>query len=453
MDGALAGRDRAFLGAMREMQVVRDFVGSPENILGRADTKHGEIAEQVHVGVRRAWAALEGRAPAASFEGVGRLAPEDYIDGVPVQSKYINGLRNTLDHVQAHAEKYLDFSEGDTRYHIPFDQQAQLAELRATGTIEGLSPRRVETIRRKLAAFEELTGRDPATAIEGGEASYAEVQRGRVHKTIEDREGKLDRRSEEMKEQVRSDHAPSLSGLAQAAALGGVAGGGVRIGQALFVKYREGKNPFKGEFTSADWSDVGVAGGKGAGAGAAAGGALYLLTNSTDLAAPFAGSLVSALMGVGDLLTSYHSGEIDGDQFVELSHLVASDAAIVGLAAAAGQAMIPIPMLGAFVGSLAGKIVASALKDGLGKSEAELTERLAAYEREALRRLDADCRRWMERLDLHFARLDRLATLAFDPNTNTELRLRTSVEFAQTLGVREDLILHSTRDVDAFMTE
>ena len=41
--GALQEQDRVFLGAMRELQAVRDFVGSPENILGRAATKHGEI--------------------------------------------------------------------------------------------------------------------------------------------------------------------------------------------------------------------------------------------------------------------------------------------------------------------------------------------------------------------------------------------------------------------------
>ena len=33
---ALSSQDRALLAAMREMQVVRDFVGTPKNILGSA---------------------------------------------------------------------------------------------------------------------------------------------------------------------------------------------------------------------------------------------------------------------------------------------------------------------------------------------------------------------------------------------------------------------------------
>ena len=88
--GALQEQDRVFLGAMREMQAVRDFVGSPENILGRAATKHGEIAERVHVGVSRAWDVLHRRAPIATTDGVPRTGPVDYrVDGVDIQSKYI----------------------------------------------------------------------------------------------------------------------------------------------------------------------------------------------------------------------------------------------------------------------------------------------------------------------------------------------------------------------------
>ena len=111
-----------FLGAMRELQAVRDFVGSPENILGRAATKHGEIAERVHVGVSRAWDVLHRRAPIATTDGVPRTGPVDYrVDGVDIQSKYYNGLRNTLDGVASHAEKYPGFPDGPGRYHIPHE--------------------------------------------------------------------------------------------------------------------------------------------------------------------------------------------------------------------------------------------------------------------------------------------------------------------------------------------
>jgi hypothetical protein len=50
---------RAFENAGEQMLKVRDFIASPNTILGSTGTKHGEIAEQVEVGVRNARQALE----------------------------------------------------------------------------------------------------------------------------------------------------------------------------------------------------------------------------------------------------------------------------------------------------------------------------------------------------------------------------------------------------------
>ena len=319
--GALGSQDRTFLGAMREMQAVRDFVGSPENILGSTDTKHGEIAEQVHVGVRRALDVLYGRVPAATFDGVPRTGPVDYrVDSVEIQSKYYNGLRNTLEGVSKHAESYPDFASTHGRYHIPTDQHRQLDELRRTREIEGVSGRRADGIRGSLDDLEQTTGRSADDLIEPGEATYAEVQQGRIHDTIRKREDVLDRENKELKRAARSEHGSSLAGFGQAAALGATAGGGVGLAQAIWVKHREGRSPFRGEFSTQDWRDVGVVAAQGAGGGAVAGSALYVVTNSTVLAAPFAGALVSGLMGIGGLLRDYDAGTIDCDQFVEMTH-------------------------------------------------------------------------------------------------------------------------------------
>ena len=456
LQGAISSQDWAFLDASREMEVIRDFVGSPETILGNPSTKHGEIAEQVHVGVNRAFDALHGRGFSATFEGVGRFDPVDYrVGDVDIQSKYINGLRNTLDHVLGHAQKYPEFAQGSGQYHIPSDQFEQLGYLQQEGAIDGLSTRANEAVQRKLDDLQAITGRSAEDMIKPGEASYAEVQKGRIHDTIESRENKLDGKNDELKEALQKDHGPSFTGLGQAAALGAGAGAGVRLGQALWIKSRgvEGKNPFKGEFTPNDWHDVGVATAKGAGGGAIAGGALYMVTNATNLAAPFAGSLVSGLMGVGDLLRQYKAKNIDADQFVVLSQIVAADAAVVGLASAAGQVIIPIPVLGALVGSLAGKLVASALKEGLGNAEAQLSAKLEAYEKWALAELDDKYREELQRLDAYFGNLRELTQLAFSENVNTTLRLKASISFAEAVGVPEHKILRTPYDLDVYMSK
>ena len=158
-------------------------------------------------------------------------------------------------------------------------------------------------------------------------------------------------------------------------------------------------------------------------------------------------------MTISNLRRSRRAGHIDDDQFVDYCQIVASEAAIVGLAAAAGQAMIPIPILGAFVGSIAGKIVATTLKGRLEKDAAELASKFGDYERWAMAQLDDECRKFMAQIDHHFVELDGLEKLAFDPDTNTDLRLRTSATLARRMNVPDELVVDSTDELDAFMTE
>ncbi len=135
---ALRGQDRALLDALSEMKVARDFVGSPANILGSETTKHGEIAEQVHVAVSRARDVLHGRTPTASFDGIPRTGPVDYREaGADIQSKYCNGLRNTLDRVAADAEKHPEFASRGGRYHIPATSTGNLTSYAAPAGSRG----------------------------------------------------------------------------------------------------------------------------------------------------------------------------------------------------------------------------------------------------------------------------------------------------------------------------
>lgn len=453
-EAACEAARRALGRALDEFSKARDFVGSPENILGSPDTKHGEIAEHVHVHTRRALDFMLGRDPSATLEGIPRTGPVDYQqDGVDIQSKFLNGLRNTIDGVGKHAGRNGDFVQRGSRYHIPSDQHEQLQSALKTGKIDGYSPKKVQTIVDKIEQLSAATGRAPEDLIQPSEATYAEVQQGRVHETIADRERSVRETSDEQVAASRAEHGPSLEGMGTAAAMGAAAGGGVRLGQALYTKWREGKNPFKGEFTAADWQDLGVETAKGGAGGAVAGAGVYLLTNATDLAAPFAGSLVSGLMGIGALVNHYHSGIIDADEFAELALFVAADAAIVGLASVAGQALIPVPVLGAFLGSLAGKLVASALKSSLGNSQSELIQRLEAYEAQALALLDEGTRKLLGELDAHFTNLQTLAELAFNTEANLALRVAASIRFAESVGVPSSAILRTTDDLDAFMME
>ena len=241
---------------------------------GTLRRKHGEIAEQCHVGFRRAIDFLYERTATATFEGVDRTGPVDYIDGVDIQSKYYNGLRNTLGGVEAHAERYTEFVTDGGRYHIPKDQFDELQQLRETGAIDGFSARSTDRLQGRFESLEQHTSRSIDDLVEPGETSYAEVQQGRVHETIKSREDDLVAKDDQLRRQAQVEHGPSLSGAATAAAMGGAAGTGVGFAQAVWLKYREGKNPFQGDFVAADWKDVGLKTAKGGAGGALAGGSV-----------------------------------------------------------------------------------------------------------------------------------------------------------------------------------
>ena len=448
LDAALTRQDHAFEHALEEMQAVEDFVGTPEHILGSASTKHGEIAEQVTVAVRRAFDVLHQRMPTATFEGVGRLAPEDYVDGGVFQSKYHQSLSDSLDAVASHAERYAWYVPAGGRYHIPRDQFEQLEQLRKTGKIDGLSELHAAHLGRQIESLERHTGRSLDRVIAPGDATYDEVQHGQVHETMQDRGNRLAEEHEASQDAARAAHGPSPDGALAGAGSGAAAGSGVRFAQAVWTRMRAGRNPFRSEF---DWKEVGLDTSRGAVVGTAAGGAVYLLSNATGLAAPFAGSFVSSVMGIGTLVGEYQIGKIDAPQFVDLSLSVAADAAIVGLSAAAGQVLIPVPMLGAFVGSVAAKVVATALRGGLGTDDTELAARIDASQTETIATLDSSLRDTLERIDADIGRFDALARLAFDQTVNTKLTLETSARMALELGVPSEEILRSEGDLDRDM--
>lgn len=451
LDSLLKGQDYQFNQALNEVNKVRAFVGQPQNILGSSSTKHGEIAEQVDVCIHNARRVLEGNNPNAYLDP-NRIGPIDYhVDSVAIQSKYINGLNNTLDHVKDHITKYPNFPEEGV-YRIPKDFLSQLKELQSTGRIDGLSPRSVRAIETKLAEITEMTGRTPSELIQAGEATYGEVQLGKVSETLDHKETELNARNEDIKSEIKSEAGPSVSGALEAGIAGAAAGAGVQIAGTLWQKWKhEGKNPFKGEFTREDWSELGLNVASGAGVGAVSGASVYALTSSTGLAAPIAGAVVSGVIGIVNLNQQFQSGAISKAQFVDMSLTIAAESSIVGITTLAAQAIIPIPILGAFIGSIAGKFIASALSKYYSGKTSAIAKVLHDYEQEMMSKLNTSMKAMLERVNHYFDNIDRLLDLAFDATANTELRLRHSVNLARAMKVSDDKIIRSTKDLDDFM--
>lgn len=440
-------QDVAWNHAQEQIDKVRTFVGSPDKILGSELTKHGEIAEQVEVGIRNAKSALHQQDLTATFDGVGRTAPEDYlIDGTAVQSKFINGASKNLDHVMEHMNKYTNFGRDGSYYHIPKDHHETINKVMNGESVDGLSQKSINAIREKVQEIERNSGQSFNEVVKPGISKYAEVQQGQVHTTLDNHESQLKVENKEIKEKISLDHQANFSEALKVTAISGAVGGALSFGSGLYSKYKQGKNPFKGELTAQDWKELGVSSLKGAAGGAVAGGSIYLLTNYASLSAPFAGAVVSGFKGLGSLFSDYNAEKITGEEFVQLGLIVCSESAIVGLATAAGQALIPIPVLGAVIGSLAGKILAEFLT---GKSS-KLLKQMKAEMDAFFATLDAAAQKVITAIDAEYDRLGKLTEAAFDFKRNQSL-LQASVNLARAYGVDEKLIITKHSQLDDFM--
>ena len=453
LQNCLQRQDIAFNLASEQVSKIRDFIARPENILGSMATKHGEIAEQVEVGIRNAQQAMTETLQdsvdfRATFDGVGRTASADYlIDGVEIQSKFINGVRNNLDHVLKHLEKYPDFASDKASYHIPKDAWQTVRDIMDGNPPEELSEKTINAIRTNIEQIETVTGRPFDSVIQPGVSDYADVQPGKIDETLDSHDRVLKEQNQNRKESIVDEHQPSLHEAMRATAMGAAVGGAVALGTTIYQKYRSGKSIFKGEFTGEDWSELGVDAAKGMAIGGVSAGTIYALTNHAAMSAPFAGALVTAAKGVGSLACSLQEGEIDNDEFIDLALIVCAESAIVGAMTVAGQALIPVPILGALVGSISGKFLVSVAKNLNGKAAQALQQRMEDFNR----RLSAFEQQTLDRILTEFTALGDLTSAAFNVETNCQL-LTASVTLARAWGVDEHVIIKDVDDLDAFMT-
>lgn len=440
-------QDQAFSKALDQILIVHDFVGSPENIIGSPLTKHGEIAEQVEVGVRNAHHALMQEDMTATFDGVGRTAPEDYlIDGIAVQSKFINGANNNLGHILDHMDKYPEFGRDDSYYHIPNDFYETILAIINNESTEQFAGSTIRAITEKVALIEEQTGKAFGDVVRPGISNYADVQQGKIHETLQQHESELLDTNITLKDIISENHQPSLNEAAFGAGMGAAAGGSVALTVAIYRKYKAGKSLLKGDFTTEDWKDIGITAGKGVTGGAVAGSVIYGLTNYTVLSAPFAAAVVSAAKSVSSLVEEYHSKNINFDQFVDLGMIVCAESAIVGICAATGQVLIPVPVLGAVIGSVAGQMLAQFTSSEISGIEKHLQEDMSLF----LSKVNSAYADVVLKIYDDFEKLGELTRVAFSLEHNESL-LMNSIQLARSYGIHEDHIIKNHAEIDRFM--
>lgn len=461
--------DIKLLEVLKHVDDVRLFINNPGNILGSEITKHGEIAEQFDVLSRNCLRILDGLKDDATFDNVGRTAPEDYIiAGQAVQSKFYNGLNNSLKAILDHNEKYEYFgSDGNSYYVIPKDQFEVIQKILDGDKIvdfngEPLNLSTLQKAKELINLIEEQTGQPFNEVTKSSAFDYGEPQLGVANKTLDKQEAQYREKIEENRNEIRKkanedrqvaqDKAqPDFTEASKIAGIAVVFGGGISLGLSIHKKTRSGIRIE--DFTEQDWKDVGLDTGKGAIKGGLTGYSIYYLTNIYDIPAPIAGAYTSAAFGILNISNQYRKGEIEADDFIEMSQVVCLDSALNAVGATVGQTIIPIPVLGAVIGSITTNAVSSLAKDLLNKHENELIEQ---YEREfeiKMQRLDEKHKVIYADIMDRYNKLTDLTVIAFDFNLNNELRLQASIHLAKEWGVKETKILKDCDEIDCFFLE
>jgi hypothetical protein len=449
---ALSAQHTAFTNAMGALNKVRGFIGDPAHIVGNRTTKHGEIAERVEVAVRRARDFMARQFPEATFAGAVRNGPTDYRIGLDnVQSKFINGVQGTLREVHRHMCENPGYGSSGSFYHIPHEQHEVVRRVLAGARVEGLGARSLRAIAEQAREIERAAGRPFAEAVRPGVSTYSDVQQGRIHSTMDRHERDVRVTDRNQRAQITSQEEPTLIDVAKGAASGAAVGAGVRMTATLYRKWTQGKSPFRGEFSAADWKDLGLDGLVGGAQGGVSAGAILALTQYTDLAAPFAATFVSSAMAVGNLAGSHRRGEIGFDEMVELGEIACAETALLGIASLIGQTVIPIPILGAILGAVAGRILASQGRRCVDAIDSELANALAARFNSVVAALNAEQQRIVRDLVAELDRLGELTDLAFDIGRNSALQLQASLLLAEVHGVSPTRRVADVAEMDQFM--
>ena len=460
---SISKQDERFMEALSEVTKVRTFLTDPSRILGSDRTKHGEVAEQVEVYIRNAREIIDGNTPVATFVNVGRTAPEDYIiNGFKVQSKFINGTNSSLEHVLKHLEKYDGFTNDGSRYIVPKDQYDIIQRLYRGEMVEGLNDRSIASILNKVKEVERVTGKPFDTVIDSSISNYGDVQLGKIHDTLNNHDKELMTVNNQKKSEIRKANDeenmrldelkhPSLNEGAKIASIAGALGGGMSFATSIYKKHKKG-TPIH-QFDIVDWKEVGVETAKGAGKASVTAGAIYVATRLTHMSAPMAGAVASATWGMSRLVGQYSENIINLDEFIAQGQVVCLDAGIAAIGASLGQMLIPVPILGAIVGTIATDVLWGIAKGKMGSAEIAFRARLDEYYIEVKKELEDEYSRIILKIRGHYEKLGGLITAAFDVQFNLDVRFENSVLLTRELGVEEEHILKTDEDIMRFFIE
>jgi hypothetical protein len=421
---------------------------------GGATGLHGFISEFAETGIRNARDVYQGLQKSVVL--LNDNGPADILlQGKEMQMKFYANILDEIKQATHYDKMHLMFPKD----HVKVIEQIMGGAKSVDFNGNVLSNSQINNIRKAIEQESALRGVSHDEWLEASVLKYNEVQKGTIDQTlsreVNDIKDQTTQQKADIKKESDSDRLsaqqtaqPSFGEATKVAGIGAAVQGSFNLGLFVYQKHKDGKEIW--EFDSEDWKECGVSTAKGAIKGGISGYAIYGLTNVCHLSAPSAGAITSGTFGLSNAVIKYRKGDVDSDEFVDLITLNAIDATGAAIGAAIGQTVIPIPIVGALVGSIVTTTALSLGKGVLNKHEIKVInlyqEKINAY----VEKLDKEYQVKLDELLNKYQKLGELQRYSFDFNINVQLRFVSSINLARLVGVAEEKILKDEEEIDDF---
>lgn len=411
---------------------------------------HGFIAEVAECGVGNAREQVQGRMPI--YEWINDNGPADMLrDGVQIQQKFVaSGNHLSLQAITQHFEKYPNFLSQGGKYQIPEDHYEQIKRLLSISK-EQANKIPTSTGEFSLKQWKEVhdffdKGSIKLQDIEPSKLKYDQVQMNRINGTIQSEKKSLNETDKKIRDDAYDASKPSWEQGVKVAALSAAIEGGTAFVTAVAKKRKTGKKI--GEFDSKDWEEVFKESGIGIAKGGVRGISIYALTNYTATPAAVASALCTASFGIAEQAHLLRKGKITQEQFIMNSEILCLDTSVSALSSFIGQALIPVPVLGAVIGNTVGTLMYQIAKDNLTKKEQQLINGYLKYLYELEIALDKKYKKYIDKLNKGLTIYYEMLEKAFSPNYAKALE--GSVALAMSFGVPSEELLKSISETDDY---
>ncbi|QFR23680.1 hypothetical protein [Schleiferilactobacillus harbinensis] len=447
-----AAQEKAALAEMSATQT--DISGLISSHRGGLKGVHGFIAERAEVGIRNARDLIADLDPGTAWLNNNGYA-DLMIGGRGVQMKFYQDLSREI----SQARNYPDLQMMIPRDHFSAIEAIMAGEKNVKMGDNSLRLLTITEIRSAVTRESEIRGLPYKQWLRPSVDDYAGVQVKTINGTLKNESASLHDTATAGIKAVRNDAKkarataqqtarPSVTEGAKSAGVGAALQGGLGLAGFIYQKHRNGKEVW--QFEADDWAAAGVKTGTESLKGGISGASIYGLTNVTKLAAPSAGAVVSGTFGLASATLQLRQGTIDADEFSDLVLLNAIEATGAAVGAVLGQTLIPVPVLGALIGSIA---ASAAMQMGAGifaDRENALVGEMKRHVDAAIGEISADAQVSLATLKAQFASLGRLQDSAFDLERNIQLRFDASIDLARAAGVSEKMIRHQISETDQY---